>query len=71
MFANEILFFFLGYYEVNTKVVRETMKAVFPAICDRSTVGTYIARECKQMPIYTLEKVNNTGKCNLDRKPRA
>ncbi|CAD6234188.1 GSCOCG00007632001-RA-CDS [Cotesia congregata] len=50
-----------GYYEVNTKVVRETMKAVFPAICDRSTVGTYIARECKQMPIYTLEKVNNTA----------
>ncbi|XP_057327877.1 integral membrane protein 2C [Microplitis mediator] len=50
-----------GYYEVNTKVVRETMRAVFPAICDRSTVGTYIARECKQMPIYTLEKVNNTG----------
>ncbi|KAH0563847.1 integral membrane protein 2B [Cotesia glomerata] len=50
-----------GYYEVNTKVVRETMKAVFPAICDRSTVGTYIARECKQMPIYTLEIVNNTA----------
>ncbi|XP_034948186.1 integral membrane protein 2B [Chelonus insularis] len=50
-----------GYYEVNTKVVRETMRAVPSAIHDRSCVGTYIARECKQMPIYILEKVNNTN----------
>ncbi|KAF7996938.1 hypothetical protein HCN44_002584 [Aphidius gifuensis] len=50
-----------GYYEVNTEVVRETMKAVLPAIRDRSSVGTYIARECKNMPIYALEKINNTS----------
>lgn len=36
------------------------MKAVFPAIRDRSTVGAYIARECKGMPIYGLEKMNIT-----------
>lgn len=50
-----------GYYEVNTEVVRETMKATFPAISDRSSVGTYIARECKHMPIYQLEKISNTN----------
>lgn len=50
-----------GYYEVNTEVVRETMKAVLPAIRDRLSVGTYIARECNNMPIYALEKINNTS----------
>lgn len=50
-----------GYYEVNTEVVRETMRAIFPPINDRSSVGTYIGKECKHMPIYRLEKVNYTG----------
>lgn len=49
---------------MNTDVVRETMKATFPAITDRSSVGTYIARECKRMPIYQLEKINNTNNGN-------
>ena len=51
-----------GYYEVNTEVVRETMRVIFPRIHDRSSVGAYIGRECKHMPIYRLEKVNYTGK---------
>lgn len=40
------------------------MRAVFPAIEDRESVGTYIGRECENMPIYQLEKINstNTGK---------
>lgn len=54
-----------GYYEVNTEVVRETMKAVLPAIRDRTTVGTYIARECKNMPIFALEKITNISSGKL------
>lgn len=50
-----------GYYEVNTEVVRESMRAVFPPISDLSSVGAYIGKECKQMPTYMLEKVNYTG----------
>lgn len=50
-----------GYYEVNTDIVRETMKVVTPPITDMSTVGTYIARECQDLPTYMLKKVNPTG----------
>ncbi|XP_033227022.1 integral membrane protein 2A isoform X2 [Belonocnema kinseyi] len=50
-----------GYYEVNTEVVRETMRVQTPAISDLSTVGTYIARECQNLPTYMLEKVNTNG----------
>ncbi|XP_015113913.1 integral membrane protein 2B isoform X1 [Diachasma alloeum] len=50
-----------GEYDVNTEVVRETMKATIPPISDRSSVGTYIARECKRMPIYQLEKISNSN----------
>lgn len=51
-----------GYYKVNTEVVRETMKVVTPPITDMQSVGTYIARECKNLPIYKLEKYESPGK---------
>ncbi|XP_015185901.1 PREDICTED: integral membrane protein 2C [Polistes dominula] len=51
---------FNGYYEVDTDIVRETMKVVIPPITDMSTVGTYIARECQDFPTYMLRKVNHT-----------
>ncbi|GAB1870038.1 Integral membrane protein 2 [Camponotus japonicus] len=47
-----------GYYEVDTAIVRETMKVVTPPITDMSVVGTYIARECQDLPIYMLKKVD-------------
>ncbi|KYN01436.1 PREDICTED: integral membrane protein 2C [Cyphomyrmex costatus] len=50
-----------GYYEVNTAVVRETMRVITPPITDMSTVGTYIARECQDLPTYMLQKVNSTS----------
>lgn len=50
-----------GYYEVDTKVVRETMRVERPAITDFSTVGTYIGRECRNLPTYMLHKVNTNG----------
>lgn len=48
-----------GYYEVDTEIVRETMKVVTPPITDLSVVGTYIARECQDLPTYMLTKVNS------------
>lgn len=47
-----------GYYEVDTEVVRETMEVVTPPVTDLSSVGTYIARECENLPTYMLEKVS-------------
>ncbi|EFN80893.1 Integral membrane protein 2C [Harpegnathos saltator] len=49
-----------GYYEVDTAIVRETMKVVTPPITDLSVVGTYIARECQNLPTYMLKKVDYT-----------
>ena len=51
-----------GYYEVDTDVVRETMRVVTPAITDYKTVGYYISRECSGVPTYMLEKVVTNGK---------
>lgn len=51
-----------GYYKVNTDIVRETMKVVTPPIKDMQSVGTYIARECKFLPVYRLEKYTSAGK---------
>ena len=48
-----------GYYEVDTEIVRETMKVVLPPITDLSVVGTYIAHECQDLPTYMLTKVNS------------
>ena len=48
-----------GYYEVDTEIVRKTMKVVTPPISDYSVVGTYIARECQNLPTYMLTKVNS------------
>ncbi|XP_067007927.1 integral membrane protein 2C isoform X2 [Anabrus simplex] len=46
-----------GYYEVDTEVVRETMRVVTPPISDMKAVGYYISRDCKSYPTYMLEKV--------------
>lgn len=45
-----------GYYKVDTKVVRETMRVVTPPITNTTDIGIYIATECENMPIYKLEK---------------
>ncbi|XP_076643361.1 integral membrane protein 2A [Halictus rubicundus] len=50
-----------GYYEVDTKIVQETMKVVLPPITDLSLVGTYIARECRDLPKYMLTKANSSS----------
>uniref|UniRef100_A0A646QDI3 Integral membrane protein 2 n=1 Tax=Hemiscolopendra marginata TaxID=943146 RepID=A0A646QDI3_9MYRI len=46
-----------GYYEVDTEVVRETMRVVKPPITDYGSLGFYIARECSKLPTYKLERM--------------
>lgn len=46
-----------GYYEVDTTVLRETMRVILPPIHDASQMGVYIQRECEDFPIYKLEKI--------------
>ncbi|KDR10662.1 integral membrane protein 2B [Zootermopsis nevadensis] len=49
-----------GSYEVDTDVVRETMRVVTPPITDFENVGYYISRECSGFPTYMLEKVTTS-----------
>jgi len=46
-----------GYYTVNTKRVRESMRIVEPAIDDLSDFGEYIQQECQGKTTYLLEKM--------------
>uniref|UniRef100_T1JMK4 Integral membrane protein 2 n=1 Tax=Strigamia maritima TaxID=126957 RepID=T1JMK4_STRMM len=46
-----------GYYEVDTEVVRETMRVVRPRITDYDSLGLYIAHECRRLPTFKLERV--------------
>ncbi|KAK6619049.1 hypothetical protein RUM44_003431 [Polyplax serrata] len=45
-----------GYYEVDTEVVRETMRVVMPPITDFTSIGQNIAQECRYLKTYLLEK---------------
>lgn len=45
-----------GYYSVNTKRVRETMRVVQPPMDDLSDLGEYIRQECMDKIAYRLEK---------------
>lgn len=51
-----------GYYRVDTMVVRQNMRVVTPPVSDKSTVGPYIAQECKNMTVYKLEKYVGGGR---------
>lgn len=56
-----------GHYNIDTRVVRETMRVVTPPISDPKSIGTYIGKECEGKPIYKLEKYvggGNTLNCN-------
>ncbi|KAL1124230.1 hypothetical protein AAG570_002000 [Ranatra chinensis] len=46
-----------GYYDIDTSILRETMRVVLPMIEDRSKLGDFIQRDCGSYPIYRLEKI--------------
>ncbi|XP_076055986.1 integral membrane protein 2C-like [Oratosquilla oratoria] len=56
--------FWMGYYDVDTKVLRETMRIVHPPlrIEDYNSLGDYIARRCANYPIYHLERISSSCK---------
>ena len=46
-----------GYYDVDTDIVRQRYRVKIPPIDDRQSVGYYISLECKNFPIFELEKM--------------
>lgn len=46
-----------GYYNINTNVLKKTMRIKGPAITDMTLVAPRIANECKNMDIFELEKI--------------
>lgn len=49
-----------GYYDVDTEIVRDTMRVVTPPITDLRSVGNYIMQECSSKQTYRLEPVNHS-----------
>ncbi|XP_037802433.1 integral membrane protein 2B-like isoform X4 [Penaeus monodon] len=47
----------MGYYNIDTEVVRETMRVVYPPVEDYDSLGMYIAKDCINYPTYRLERV--------------
>ncbi|XP_069973279.1 integral membrane protein 2B isoform X1 [Penaeus vannamei] len=47
----------MGYYNIDTEVVRETMRVVYPPVEDYDSLGMYIAKDCINFPTYRLERV--------------
>lgn len=53
--------FISGYYNIDTEVVRETMRVVYPPVEDYDSLGMYIAKDCINFPTYRLERVYTPG----------
>lgn len=51
-----------GYYNIDTKIVRNNMRVITPAVEDMSTIAPRIQSECDGMKIYRLEKYVSGGK---------
>jgi len=49
-------FQFSGYYEVDTRRIREKMHVKFPAVSDLTPLGNFIAKECNEKPTFMLAK---------------
>ncbi|ETN62084.1 hypothetical protein AND_006237 [Anopheles darlingi] len=46
-----------GYYNIDTSVLKKTMRVVTPELTDYTDVSPRITKECVEMKIYSLEKV--------------
>uniref|UniRef100_A0A182IZ05 Integral membrane protein 2 n=1 Tax=Anopheles atroparvus TaxID=41427 RepID=A0A182IZ05_ANOAO len=47
----------LGYYNIDTSVLKKTMRVVQPELTDYTDVSPRITKECVDMKIYQLEKI--------------
>jgi integral membrane protein 2B len=57
--------YFTGYYEVDTRRIREHMHVVFPRVLNLAPLGSFISKECAGKPVYMLEK--ETKICMFDK----
>lgn len=48
---------FMGYYQVDTEVVRETTRVVYPPVEDLHSLGKYIEKNCRDFKTYKLERI--------------
>lgn len=53
---------YTGYYNIDTTVLRKTMRVKVPEVTDKSLVSPRIANECNDMKIYEMEKIVSGGK---------
>uniref|UniRef100_A0A336MAC6 Integral membrane protein 2 n=1 Tax=Culicoides sonorensis TaxID=179676 RepID=A0A336MAC6_CULSO len=61
---------YTGYYNIDTVVLRKTMRVKVPEVTDKSLVSQRIVNECDGMKIYELEKiVSGVSKRSVDTKP--
>lgn len=51
-----------GYYNIDTTVLKKTMRVKVPEVTDMSLVSPRVVNECQNMKIYELEKVVSGGK---------
>lgn len=62
----------LGYYNIDTSVLKKTMRVVQPELTDYTDVSPRITKECVDMKIYQLEKiVSGVYKRSTDIQERA
>ncbi|XP_042887472.1 integral membrane protein 2B-like isoform X2 [Penaeus japonicus] len=48
----------MGYYYIDTEVVRDTMRVVHPPLKDYDSLGLYISNSCMNYRTYMLERVH-------------
>lgn len=53
---------YTGYYNIDTSVLRKTMRVKMPEVTDKDLVSPRITNECQNMKIYELEKIVTGGK---------
>lgn len=62
----------LGYYNIDTSVLKKTMRVVLPELTDFTDVSPRVTKECVDMKIYQLEKiVSGVYKRSTDIQERA
>ncbi|XP_042223752.1 integral membrane protein 2C-like [Homarus americanus] len=47
----------LGYYNVDTQVLRQTMRVTRPPVVDFTSLGTFIAHDCATYPTFRLKRI--------------
>ncbi|XP_068210206.1 integral membrane protein 2C [Palaemon carinicauda] len=51
----------MGYYNIDTGLVRQTMRVTYPAVSDYEPFGKYISDQCSNYPTYVLVAIQSPG----------